>query len=81
MRLTIQTHANPRTGGINQINRFVWQASPRQKAARQADRRLHCGVLNMHAVVAGITRFEPSQHHTGIGIIRLIDLDHLEATL
>ncbi|MNO82480.1 hypothetical protein D3C76_737560 [compost metagenome] len=35
----------------------------------------------MHAVVAGITRFEPSQHHTGIGIIWLIDLDHLEATL
>ncbi|MNP28772.1 hypothetical protein D3C76_1217630 [compost metagenome] len=35
----------------------------------------------MHAMVAGVTRLEATQHQAGAGVVRLIDLDHLEAPL
>ncbi|MNZ22709.1 hypothetical protein D3C78_398080 [compost metagenome] len=35
----------------------------------------------MYAVVAGVASFKAAQHEAGIGVVGLIDLDHLEAPL
>ena len=81
LRQGVEAHADSCSGGIQQINRLVRQLASGQIAARQAHGGLNGAVQHMHAVVLCITGLQSPQHQTGGVIIRLVNLNHLEAAL
>ena len=72
-------HVDPRTGGIEQADRFVRQLPAGDVAVRQPYGLHHGLIENAHAVML-LQRADQSAHHLhGHRLARLLDLDDLEA--
>ncbi|EDT05438.1 63 kDa protein [Burkholderia ambifaria IOP40-10] len=78
-RQYVECHPHARGCRIDQIHGLVRQLARRNVAARQAHGRDDRLVADVNIVMGRIAAGEPAQHQAGGFVVRLVDLDDLEA--